>query len=138
MSALSSWYLGAGEYMLKGELDMLTDDIKIMLVNNYTPSLATHKKLVDVTGEVVGDGYMSGGKSLEVTGVSFVEGKIFVDGADVEWLNVTVQATGAVIYNNTHVDKPLIGYVDFSGSKSAENSIMRIKWGTSGVLGLQI
>lgn len=138
MSAVTSWYPAVGEYLMKGELDLSTDDIKAILVNGYSPDYASHSVVGDITGEVSGAGYTTGGKSVAVTDISTVGGKTYLTASDLEWLSITVDATGVVLYDNTHADKPLIGYVDFGGTKSSSNSILRVKWGVNGMLGMQV
>lgn len=51
--------------VMNGSIDLDTDTIKVKLVTSaYTPNQDTHTKVSDVTSEVTGSGYTSGGKAL--------------------------------------------------------------------------
>ncbi len=53
------------EDLAEGRIDIDTDTIKVMLTtSSYTPSRGGHLKRSDVTNEVVGAGYTSGGVAL--------------------------------------------------------------------------
>jgi hypothetical protein len=53
------------EDLAEGRIDIDTDQIKVMLTTSaYTPLSGAHSKRSDVTNEVVGSGYSSGGVNL--------------------------------------------------------------------------
>lgn len=65
MAVTTSWYRKADLAAYNKEIDWDTDTIKISLhTSSYTPNLDTHDYFSDVTNEVSGTGYTSGGATL--------------------------------------------------------------------------
>ncbi len=48
----------------QGLINLLSDTIRLILTNGYTPNKATHAKRSDITGEITGTGYTAGGPTL--------------------------------------------------------------------------
>lgn len=119
--------------ILKGDIDLLDDTIKVMLVDGYSYN-AAHDRADDITDEVSGSGYTAGGATL---GSKTVDGGVF-DAADVSWGSSTITADGAVIYKSTGTaaNDPLIAYIDFAGDKISSNGSFTIQWHTSGILAI--
>ncbi len=69
-------------------------------------------------GEVTGTGYSAGGNTL--TNVTPTTGgtTAFTDFADSSFLNATITARGALIYNSTQSDKA-VAVLDFGSDKAA-------------------
>ena len=117
---------------------------KCMLVTGYTPNFETHSVKSDVSSfEVSGAGYSAGGEAL--TGVTFTASGgaaaaiLTWDAADVTWSASTItNAQGAVIYNTTETNEPLIAYVDFGGSFSTTSGTFQIVWNASGIFTLDV
>jgi len=90
-------YDSARESFLSGNLDWLTDNIKVVLVEGYTPDTATHDFLDDVTGA---------GGTLVATSAN-LSNKTATDGvADADDVTFTEVAAGdpcdhLVIYKDT-------------------------------------
>lgn len=124
-----------------GAINLSADTIKVALVTSaYVVDIDAHQFYSDITGEVVGAGYTTSGATL--SGVTITtdltnERSIF-DASDVTWASSTITAAGAVIYkvNGTPATSPLIGFIDFSGSKSSSNGDFVIQWNTDGILTL--
>jgi hypothetical protein len=86
-----------------GAIDYDTDTFKVMLVTStYTPDKDTHTKRSDVTNEVTGAGYSSGGTTSTVT-VSAVDtgnDRVTITFGAVSWAASTITARGAVYYTS--------------------------------------
>lgn len=127
----TNWYGKAAQALAAKKIDLVNDDIKVMLVTSaYTPNVDTHGTKADVTGEVSGSGYTAGGKSL--TGKSLTQ-KVAPntwtwDADDVTWTGASVTFRYAVLYDDSHTDKPLVGYVDFGANQSATSQDLTIQW----------
>ena len=80
-------------------LDLDNDTIKIMLVtSSYSPDFGAHDFKDDVTNEVSGTGYTSGGNTLGSVTLTQTGGTIKFDAADTSWSSATItNARGAVI-----------------------------------------
>ncbi len=114
-----------------GEFNFLQDDLKVILVNNYSPDIDNHENLEDVTAyEISGVGYSTGGKSLEGKTVTRdnVNDRIVFNASATQWENSYLRATGAIIYNNTSDDKYLVAFIDFGEAKVSNNTSLRIEW----------
>jgi hypothetical protein len=113
-------YNSAVDDMAKGAIDFDTDTFKIMLVtSSYTPNKDTHDKRDDVTNEVSGTGYTSGGDTSACTVTKdTANDKVTLSFAAVSWGGSSITAAAAVIYKSTGTAStdPLVGYIDFGGS----------------------
>lgn len=100
-----------------------SDTYYVMLVtSSYTPSKGTHAKRSDVTNEVSGTGYSSGGSASTATVANNTSTHTFtVTFADVSWTSSTITARAAVIYKHrggaSSADN-LVAYVDFGSDVS--------------------
>lgn len=105
-----------------GEIDFTNDTFKVMLVtSSYTPS-QTHEFRSDVTNEVSGTGYTSGGATVDLTVYEDTTNNCAkIDSADVTWSNATITARGAILYKSTGnaSTDPIITYYDFGSDKSS-------------------
>ena len=124
-----------------GVFNLSANTLNVVLVtSSYTPNIDTHTKYSDITNEVVGAGYSTSGQTLVgVTTTTDLTGdKAVLDASDVTWVSSTITAAGAVIYksNGTPATSPLIGYVDFGGTKSSSNGDFIIQWNSAGILTL--
>ena len=100
-------YTKGAEKMWKGEIDILTDTIKVALVENtYAQNLATDEFLSDLGANVLATQALSGRS---------VTGRVF-DANDVTFPSVTAGdvSEGVVIYKDTGVSgtSPLLFYID--------------------------
>ncbi len=118
-----------------------TSDIKVMLVTStYTPDADSHDFQNDVTNEVTGTGYTSGGTSLANGTVTQdnTDDEAVYDADDVVWGTSTITARGAVLYKNTGVGStsPLIAYIDFGSDKVSSSGNFTIQWAAEGIINL--
>ena len=102
-----------------GAIDFDTDTFKVMLVTStYTPNKDTHTKRSDVTNEVAGTGYSSGGTASTVTvsAVDTANDRVTITFGAVSWASSTITARGAVYYKSrggaSSADE-LVAYDDF-------------------------
>lgn len=111
-------YTSSLEDLANGAIDFGSDTFKVMLVtSSYTPNKNTHTKRSDVTNEVVGTGYTSGGIVVAATVTKDTgNSRVDVDFADPTWSNATITAFAAVIYKSrggaASADE-LVAYVEF-------------------------
>lgn len=104
--------------MATGAVDFDTDTFKVMLVTStYTPNKDTHDYRNDVTNEVVGAGYSTGGATSSVTVTpDTANDKVTITFGAVSWADSTITARGAVYYKSrggaSSADE-IIAYNDF-------------------------
>ena len=102
-----------------GNIDFDTDSFKVMLVtSSYTPNKDTNTKRSDVTNEVTGTGYTTGGDSSAATVTTDnANDRIDIAFAGVSWASSTITAAGGVIYKTTGSASTdnLVAYLDFGG-----------------------
>ena len=120
-------------------LDLDSDTIKIMLVtSSYTPDFGAHDFKADVTNEVSGTGYTSGGNTLSSLALTQTSGTIKFDAADTSWSSATItNARGAVI-DDSLTDDPLIAYIDFGSDFSSSNGTFTIAFNAGGIFTIDL
>ena len=128
---------------LRGDINILQDNIKVMLLTDqYIPDAVNHEMIDDVSAdEISATGYTAGGKSLSGRHIS-------EDGANLRaefqanptvWsITGTATARYAAVYkdNGTPGSSPLIAIIDFGSNKTANNSDFNINWDSDGILQL--
>lgn len=124
-----------------GSINLSADTIKVALVTSaYTVDIDAHQFYSDITGEVVGAGYTTSGATLSGITITtdLTNDRSVFDASDVTWASSTITAAAAVIYkaNGTPASSPLIGFIDFNGSKSSSNGDFVIQWNADGILTL--
>ena len=104
-------------------IDLDSDTIKVMLVTSvYTPDQDAPTKRSDVTNEVSGTNYTTGGQTLAIKSVAAdnTDNDGVFDADDLTWANATITARGAVLYKSrvgaASVDE-LIMYIDFGSDQ---------------------
>lgn len=119
--------------------DTTADRFKVMLVtSSYTPDFGTHDFKADVTNEVVGTGYTANGESLTSVTLTQSAGTITFDADDVTWTSSTITARGAVVYDDSLVNDPLICYIDFGADKSSSSGDFVLSFNASGIFTLDM
>ncbi|MEM4720574.1 MAG: hypothetical protein QXT73_00755 [Candidatus Methanomethylicaceae archaeon] len=115
---------------------------KVALVtSSYTPDIDNHTSWANITNEVSGAGYTSGGATLSGLTVfrDLTNDKGVFDANDVVWTNSTITARGAVIYRSDPSDPTqrwLVCYFDFTTDKSSSSGDFTIQWNANGILNL--
>ena len=114
-----------------GAIDFDTDTFKMMLVtSSYTASKA-HDKRDDITNEVSGTGYTSGGNacSVSVAAVDNTNNDVEISFTVTSWTSATITARAGVIYKSrggaSSADE-LVGYVDFGSDVSSTNGTFAV------------
>jgi len=123
----------------KGEIDLLSDNIKCILVSGYTFDADNHQYYSDVSGsEISGTGYTAGGQSLSNKSVTRDDANdvAIFDADDVVWANSSISADGAILYKDTGTasSSPLIAYYPFGETKVSSDSNFTVQWGSDGIL----
>lgn len=125
-----------------GSINLVTDTIKIMLVGSgYTANIDTHTKRSDVTSEVSGAGYTSGGVALANKSVimNTTSDKGVFDADDVALSLATITARGAVLYKargGASSADELIAYLDFGSDITSTAGNFNITFDANGILTL--
>ena len=98
------WYLKARKALFDGQIDFLAHDIRLVLLGSaYTPDQANHERFSDLTGEVVGAGYVPGGKAMtgKTVTINAATKEIVLDADDAVWLNSSLSVRTVVMYDAT-------------------------------------
>lgn len=118
--------------LLKGNIDLVNDDITVILVSSGYTFSASHAFLSDITNELsTGGGYTSGGALI--TSKTVTNG-VF-DAADTSWSSATFTCAGAVVAKKTgsYATSPLIEFINFDGNQSPSDQTFKIVWNASGI-----
>lgn len=120
-------------------IDLDADTFKLMLVTStYTPDVDAHADRADVTNEVTGTGYTTGGATVANTGTTQddTNDQAVFDGDDVTWASSTITAAGAVLYKNTGsaATDLLVKYFDFGGDESSSAGPFTVQFDSDGIL----
>lgn len=116
-------YNSAVDDMARGAIDFDTDTFKVLLVtSSYSPNKDTHDRRDDITNEVTGTGYSTGGVTSACTVTKdTANDKVTLQFASVSWASSTITARAAVIYKSrggaSSADE-LIAYNDFGADVS--------------------
>lgn len=136
------WYGLALQSMLEGKINWMANNIKVMLTtSSYTPDQDTHQYKSDVTNEITGAGYTTGGKTLANKSITYTAGTnvLKLDADDLEWTSATITARTLVVYSDvTGADtvKPLLGYHAFDTDKATDGASFIVAWDAGGILKL--
>jgi hypothetical protein len=128
--------------IMNGSLNLASDTIKIMLVTStYTPDQDAHTKRSDVTNEVTGTGYTTGGQALANKAVTAdnTDNEGVFDADDVTWASSTITARGAVLYKSRGglaTADELLCYIDFGSDKTSTGGSFTITWNAEGIINL--
>lgn len=127
---------------MNGGIDLDTDTIKVMLLNNsHSQDQDNHEFIDDVSAnEVSGTGYTAGGATLANKSVTQdnTDNEGVFDADDVSWSSSTITAYYAAIYKDTGTPgtSPIIAILDFGGAKTSSGGTFSIQWNAEGVLNL--
>lgn len=139
MAVTSKWYGLAFDSAFKKKIDLSADTIKVMLVtSSYTFNQDTHDFKDDITNEITGTGYTSGGATLTSPVLAYTAGTntLALDGADVAWASATFTARGAVVYDatpGTDATRPVLVFVDFGADVSTTAGTLTLTWDSAGI-----
>jgi len=123
--AVATLYDNGRKKLVDGSIDLDSDTIKVALLSSgYTPNVATHTFLSDLSNEIIASGYTAGGNALttKVITVDTVNHRAYLDADDVVWSpGATFTVRYAVLYKSTGTanTSPLIGYIDWVTDRTA-------------------
>jgi len=114
-----------------GNIDFDTDTFKMMLVTSTYTASKSHAKRSDITNEVTGAGYTTGGNACAVTvaATDNVNNDVEISFSVTSWTSATITARAGVIYKSrggaSSADE-LVGYVDFTSDVSSTNGTFAV------------
>lgn len=114
-----------------GNIDFDTDTFKMMLVTSTYTASKSHAKRSDITNEVTGTGYTTGGNACAVTvaATDNVNNDIEISFTVTSWTSATITARAGVIYKSrggaSSADE-LVGYVDFTSDVASTNGTFAV------------
>jgi hypothetical protein len=114
-----------------GSIDFDSDTFKALLVTSSYSASKSHSKRSDVTNEVTGTGYTSGGNACAVTvaATDNTNNDVEISFSITSWTSATITARAAVIYKSrggaSSADE-LVGYVDFGSDVSSTNGTFAV------------
>ena len=112
--------------------------IKYQFVSDtFTPNFNTHASETDITNEVTGTGYTTGGEALASKTLVASAGILTFDAADVSLPNTTLSSVrGIVLFDDTvtsPVADPLVCSVTFGANYTTNAGTFAITWNASGI-----
>lgn len=138
--AVTAFVYGAlPDHLGQKRIDVDSDTIKIALAtNSYTPNQDTHDFFNDITNEVTGTGYTSGGATLASVTWGYTSGTNTwkFDAADAAWTSSTITARYAIIYDSTpgtSATNPLMAYIDFGADVTTTAGTFTIVFDSAGI-----
>jgi hypothetical protein len=119
----------------RGLIDYDTDSFKAMLVTSaYVPNKDTHLKRSDVTNEVVGTNYTTGGVACAVTVTKdLTTDRTTIQFAAASWPSSTITARGCVYYKargGASSSDEIVVYNDFGLDVVTSNGTLSVPAGT--------
>lgn len=112
-----------------------SDTIKWQFVADaYTPDFNVHDEEADITNEVTGTGYTTGGEPLASPTFTIASGFALMDGTDVSLATTTLTAVrGVVGMDDTLAGDPLLWATTFGQDYSTVAGTFAITWSASGI-----
>ena len=120
----------------QGKFDFTSHTFKLMLASaSYNPGVNWHEYRADVSSEIVGVGYVSGGTII--TGLSWVDqgGFTRLSANPATWTNATITARYGIVYRSTgsSAADPLLLLINFGQNVTASATTFQVIF-ASGVL----
>ena len=119
--------------LLEGTHEFGTDTFKLALIKSgesgtYNKATANYSDVTGNSDEIANSGsYSAGGATLTSVTVTGGAGAdiAFVDFADVQFTNATIDANGAIIYNSSESNKA-VAVIAFGSTQSSDNGTFTI------------
>jgi len=117
-------------------VDLETDIVIVILLNNSHAFTTTHNNLTDVSANelAAAGGYVQQDKELGSKAVTQGASTKW-DAADTEWTAATFSAWHAILYDETAAND-LICSIDFGGEKAVSAGTFKIQWHVNGIITL--
>jgi len=127
------------EALLKGECDLDSDTLKIILVDGGTPDIDADASYSDIASgeECSGTGYTAGGETLANPVIAIDSGSDLaaLDADDVTWSSLDAGTpTYAILYDDTHATDQLIAYWELG--RASNGGDYTLQWNASGIVTL--
>jgi hypothetical protein len=104
------------------------------VTDTYTPDFNAHDEEADITNEVTGTGYTTGGEALGSPTFTIASGVAKLDGTDVSLGSTTLSSIrGVVLFDDTLSGDPLLCAVNFGSDYSTSSGTFAITWNASGI-----
>jgi hypothetical protein len=114
------------------------EDNKVLLVSDSeAPNFDTHDFRADITAEVTGTNWATGGVALTGTEITLSSGTLTFDATDVSVASTTISsAMGSVLYTNvgSAATDQLVMLHDFVTAVSTSAGTFAIQWAGAGLL----
>lgn len=112
-----------------------SDVVKYQFVADaYTPNFDTHDEEADITNEVTGTGYTTGGEALTTPTFTIGAGVATFDAANVSLASTTLASVeGVVLFDDTIAGDPLLCAVDFGTAYSTTAGTFAVTWNAAGI-----
>lgn len=119
-------------------VDLVSDTVKYQFVSDtYTPDFNTHASETDITNEVTGTGYTTGGEALASKTIAIATGTLTFDAADVSLAGTSLtNVRGVVLFDDTVTTPtadPLVCSVNFGSNYTTSSGTFAITWNGSGI-----
>ena len=116
------------QLLLKGDIDFDSDSFIIILMKpSFSFDIDSHENYSDVSASEVDTafGYTQGTKSVTIDGsvvMDTANDRGYVNFNNVTWTATgTIVALGAIIYDDTVANDPIVGYIDFASNQTVLN-----------------
>ena len=114
-----------------------SDTVKYQFVADaYTPNFDTHDEEADITNEVTGTGYTTGGESLvtPVCNLTVTTGFVTFDADNISLATTTLASVrGIVTLDFTLAGQPLLHAVTFGADYSTTAGTFAVTWAATGI-----
>jgi hypothetical protein len=104
--------------------------IKASPSGTYDASTTNYSDITGNTDEAVGTNYTATGQELDSATITLSGSTAFVDFADEVFLNLTIAADGAIIYNSSQ-DNKAVAVFDFGGTVTSTSGDFTIVFPTA-------
>ena len=124
-----------GEILAEGH-DLANDQLKVALIKSsesgtYGAATTNYSNITDNSDEASGTGYSAGGQTLDSATISVSGTTAIVDFADEVFSDVTLSASGCIIYNSSASNKAICT-ISFGGTVSATAGDLTIEFPAAG------
>lgn len=123
--------------LLGGVHDLDTDTLKVMLIKQtptgtYGEGTTNYSDVTGNTDEAVGTNYTAGGQVLDTATITLSGSTAFVDFDDEIFVNHTISADGAIIYNASKANRA-VAVFDFGGTVTSTSGDFTLVFPTADV-----
>jgi|TARA_R100000353_G_scaffold172788_1_gene138396 hypothetical protein len=136
MSVSTAMCTSFKQQLLNKEHDLNSDTIKLALIKaspsgTYGAATTNYSDVTGNSDEASGTGYSAGGQTLDSATISVSGTTAIVDFADEVFSDVTLSASGCIIYNSSASNKA-IATISFGGTVSATAGDLTIEFPAAG------